>query len=241
MSPLLVTVAHGTRFGPGNEVAAALTAAAAGQLGIEAVATYVELCEPSFASVVAGLQQPAVVVPLLLSTGFHVRVDLPAAVAAATRPVTLGHPLGPDPLLAAAQVHRLQEAGAERGQPVVMVAAGSRDPLATRDLDGACELLAAAWGGPVELATLAGLGSRPRDVVRRGVAVSPYLLAPGHFADRCREESRAADVVADVVGVDDHVVELVVARTSALRLMALAPLRAGHGACIGRLPPSLAR
>jgi sirohydrochlorin ferrochelatase len=214
---VLVTVAHGTRFGPGNEVAAEITAAAGRRLGLRAVASYVELCEPSFASVMTGLDEPAVAVPLLLSTGYHVRVDLADAVHHAATPVALGPALGPDPLLASAQVQRLREAGAEPGRPVVMVAAGSRDPRATDDLTRACELLAQAWGGPVELATLAGLGERPADVVRPGVVVSPYLLAPGHFADRCFEESAAADVVADVIGVHSAVVNLVVARVVGLR------------------------
>lgn len=213
---VLVTVAHGTRFAPGNAVAAEVTAAVGRRLGIRAVASYVELCEPSFEAVMSGLDEPAAAVPLLLSTGYHVLVDLVAAVGRATAPVALGPALGPDPRLAAAQAHRLREAGAEQGRPVVMVAAGSRDPRATSDLTRACELLAEEWGGPVELATLAGIGQRPVDVVRPGVAVSPYLLAPGHFADRCRDESSAADVVADVIGVHPAVVDLVVDRVVGL-------------------------
>ncbi len=215
---LLVTVAHGTRHGPGNAVAAAVTAAAGERLGTSARASYVELCEPLFATVMAGLQQPAVVVPLLLSTGFHVRVDLPEAVAGASAPVLMGGPLGPDPLLAHAQVERLREAGAEPGAPVVLVAAGSSDPLATADLEAAADLLGERWGGPVRVATLTALGDRPAAVVRPGDVVSPYLLSPGYFADRARRESLAAGavVVADVMGTHQAVVDLVVQRASAL-------------------------
>ena len=50
----LVTVAHGTRHGPGNDVARRLTSLAGRQLGLTAVASYVELCEPSLQSVLAG-------------------------------------------------------------------------------------------------------------------------------------------------------------------------------------------
>jgi len=78
----LVTVAHGTRTPAGNQVALQLTAAAGEQLGIRATASYVELCEPLFSGVVSRLREHAVVVPLLLSTGVHVRRDLPAAVDA---------------------------------------------------------------------------------------------------------------------------------------------------------------
>ena len=191
----LVTVAHGTRHAPGNTVARTLTARAAARLDLPWVASFVELAAPLYSALD---QRPSVVVPLLLSTGHHVRHDLGGL-----------RPLGPDPLLAAAQVARLLEAGAEPGQPVAMVAAGSRDPLAMRDLMVATAYLSAAWGGPVRLATLGGLGRRPADVVRPGDAVSPYLLAPGHFADRCRE---SGGLVAGVIGTHATVVELVVRR-----------------------------
>jgi len=214
----LVTVAHGTRSPADNRVSVEVTAAAGERLGMGATASYVELCEPLFEDVVAGLDQPAVVVPLLLSTGVHVRQDLPAAVARASVPVALGGPFGPDPLLAAAQVDRLLEAGAVAGQPVVLVAAGSTDPDALDDLRGAVGLLAEAWGEEVRLATLSGLGPRPAEVVRQGDAVSPYLLSPGYFARRAAEESGAAGatVVADVIGTHQRVVELLVARTRRL-------------------------
>jgi sirohydrochlorin ferrochelatase len=178
--------------------------------------SYVELCDPLVTSVLAapGEATSTVLVPLLLTTGYHVRVDLPAAVADAGGVTTLTAPLGPDPLLAAAQVARLVEAGATPGQPVTMVAAGSRDPASLPDLQRAADLLSGAWGGPVRLATLGGLGSRPADVVRAGDAVSPYLLAPGFFATRCADEGGAAgaSVVADVIGVHEKVVELIATR-----------------------------
>jgi sirohydrochlorin ferrochelatase len=198
----LVTVAHGTRHPTGNEVARLLTLAAGERLGLPAVASYVELSEPLFSSLSS---EPSVVVPLLLSTGHHVRHDLGGA-----------RPLGPDPLLAAAQVDRLLAAGARPGHPVTMVAAGSNDPLAMRDLVRARDLLAGSWGGSVSLATLAGRGLRPADVVRPGDAVSPYLLAEGFFASRARKESVGASVVADVIGPHPLVVDLVVERAAAL-------------------------
>jgi len=195
----LVTVAHGTRVPAGNAVARTITARAGALLEMPAVATFLELAEPPYGSLAVG---PSVVVPLLLSTGHHVRHDLGGTT-----------PLGPHPRLASAQVARLLEAGVEPGRPVVMVAAGSRDPLATEDLVEASGHLAAAWGGPVRLATLAGRGPRPEELVRPGDAVSPYLLAPGHFADRCRGAGEGAGgIVADVIGAHPDVVELVVQR-----------------------------
>ncbi len=215
-SATLVTVAHGTRKGGGNEVARELTAAAGARLGVRAIATYVELSEPLFADVMTRAEQPAVVVPLLLSTGFHMRTDLPEQAALAPVPVVLGRQLGPDPLLARAQVARLLEAGARPGQRVVLVAAGSSEEAATCDQMCAVAHLARAWDGKVELATLSGHGARPADVIRPGDAVSPYLLSPGFFHDRLRREAPDGVVVADVMGAHDAVVDLVVARVRAL-------------------------
>ncbi|MBM9466170.1 sirohydrochlorin chelatase [Nakamurella leprariae] len=218
--PLVLTVAHGTRRADDNRVAARVTELAGHRLGLETRCSYVELAQPLFADVVASLDGraggPVVAVPLLLSTGFHVRHDLPAMIG--DRAVALGQALGPDALLAAAQVARLVEAGAQPGQPLVMIAAGSNDPAATADLEDASGLLVQAWSGPVRWATLTGLGERPELVVRPGDAVSPYLLAPGFFADRAAGLARdaGATVVADVLGPHPDVVELVVRRATAL-------------------------
>lgn len=213
--PTLVTVAHGTRRAGGNEVARELTSTAAATLGVAAEAAYVELSEPLLTDVVARLARPAVVVPLLLSTGYHVRTDLPQACAGADprTPVVLGRPLGPDPLLAQAQVARLEEAGVEPGSPLVLVAAGSTDPVAWRDLRAASHLLADLWGHRVRTATLGGLGPRPADVLRPGDAVAPYLLSPGLFSRRLADLCAEAGVpCADVMGPHPLVVDLVVRR-----------------------------
>lgn len=202
----LVTVAHGTRHEPGNEVATAVTARAGARLGLPAVTSYVELAEPLFSNIMATGEASVVVVPLLLSAGHHIRRDIGA-----------GRALGPHPLLAVAQVTRLIEAGARPGQPVVMVAAGSRDPLAIRDLTLAARILSQMWGAPARLATLAGIGPRPAEMVQTGDAISPYLLAAGHFAARAKADSLAAgaSVVADVIGAHQAVVDLVVSRAHA--------------------------
>lgn len=221
----LLTVAHGTRTPAGNRVAREITRAAGERLDGPATCSFVELAEPLLADLVPSVPPDTVVVPLLLSTGFHLRQDLPAMVATASPPLRLGRSLGPHRYLAAAQVDRLVEAGAVPGRPLVLVAAGSTDPLATRDLWRAAELLGRAWGGPVRLGTLTGLGERVADVVRPGDVVSPYLLATGFFARRLREEALAAGaaVVADVIGPHPVVVDLVVARAQALRAFRRSP------------------
>ena len=65
-------------------------------------AAFVDVQPPTVVDVVASLAaegRPAVVVPLLLSGGYHVHVDIAGAVAAHPRAVS-ARPLGPDDLAA---------------------------------------------------------------------------------------------------------------------------------------------
>ena len=217
----LVTVAHGTRQQDGNLIARSITSQAARRLGgVPHSTSYVELCKPLFADVMAEHVEPAIVVPLLLSTGFHIRHDLPEALNAQSQ---MAGPLGPHPLLAEAMCHRLSGTGARRGTSVVMVAAGSNDPDVDRDLEIARALLQARWGAPVRLATITARGARLAEVLAEArtdgdVAVVPYLLAPGHFADRAAVEARRLGVekVATVIGDHPLVAELVARRYRAI-------------------------
>jgi len=217
----LITVAHGTRHGDGNLVARSITAQAARRLGgVPHTTSYVELCKPLFARVMDEHAEPAIVVPLLLSTGHHIRQDLPEAL---NRQSALAGPLGPHPLLAEAMCHRLSGSGARRGGSVVMVAAGSTDPAVDADLEVARALLQARWGAPVRLATITARGRRLAEVLPEAraegeVAVAPYLLAPGHFSERSATEARRLGVekVASVIGDHPLVAELVARRYRAI-------------------------
>lgn len=226
-----MTVAHGTRLTAGNAIAADLTRQASALLGVDATTSYVELCEPIVSDVLAGSSAPTVVVPLLLSTGFHVKVDIPSAVRGSRGPAALTRPLGPDPVLAAVQKQRLLEAGARPGGPVVLVAAGSNDPDAVPDLELAQRHLAAAWGGPVLVATVSGAGRPVEDAVAEAslygdVAVSTYLLSPGFFSRKVAALATDAGArwVSDVLGADPAIAALVADRyreaLSALRIAA---------------------
>lgn len=226
-----MTVAHGTRVAPGNRIAADLTAQASALLGVDATTSYVELCAPLVTDVLAASSAPTVVVPLLLSTGFHVKVDLPAALRGSHGPAALTQPLGPDPVLASVQRRRLLEAGATPGCPVVLVAAGSNDPDAVPDLELAQRFLAQVWGGPVLIATVAGTGRSVESAVAEAslygdVAVSTYLLSPGLFSRKVASLAQEAGArwVADVLGADTAIAGLVADRyrqaVDALRIAA---------------------
>jgi len=129
MRPALVAVAHGTRDDAGPEVVADLLADVRRRLpGVDVITAWVELLTPGLREVMSGMERPAVVVPLLLSTGYHVSIDLPAAAALSPAPVHIAAPLGPDRHLARATTARLREAGALWGDAVVLAAAGSTDP-----------------------------------------------------------------------------------------------------------------
>lgn len=188
---------------------------------------WIELVDPDVPASLADIapDRAAVVVPLLLSSGYHDRVDLPAAIAAA-RPGTAHAPvLGPDPLLAVALADRLAEAGLAPGDAVVLAGAGSSDPDAVASVSVQAGLLAVELesriGVPVRVTV--GFGSAAAPTVAEAVAaaraagagrvaIAPYLLAPGHFADRLAEAG--ADLVAGVLGPHPAVVELILRRAS---------------------------
>ncbi|WP_406195601.1 sirohydrochlorin chelatase [Kitasatospora sp. NBC_01560] len=196
--PVLVAVAHGSRHPAGVAATRALLARVRAQRPeLDVRCCFLDLAAPSLPEVLEGLSdgEPAVLVPLLLGTGYHLRADIPGALAAARLPhVRLAPALGPDRLLAAVLADRLTESGRPAGAgPVVLAAAGSSDPAAAADTRRTARLLAdrLADGRPVVPAQLAGAGPTPAEAVyalhaagHRRVAVATYLLGPGFFADR---------------------------------------------------------
>jgi sirohydrochlorin ferrochelatase len=225
-APVLVACAHGTRSPAGRRLVAEL-APAVHRLRPEVVTTsaFVDVQSPTVGDVVAGLAAagtPAVVVPLLLSGGYHVHVDIAAAVAAHPGAVAAA-PLGPDPRLVAVLRDRLSAVGADPADPataVVLAAAGSSDPRAIADVERTAALLQESVAGTVTT----GYGSAARPTVSEAVAaaraggaarvvVAAYLLAPGQFADRLAEAG--ADSVTAPLLPDDRVAGIVLDRYDA--------------------------
>jgi sirohydrochlorin ferrochelatase len=165
---------------------------------------------------------PAVVVPLLLSGGYHVHVDIAGAVAAHPQAVA-ARPLGPDPRLAAVLTDRLAEAGADPRDPrtaIVLAAAGSSDPRSVRDVEDTAGLLRRSWAGPVTT----GYGSAAKPPVADAVAaarragaervvVAAYLLAPGHFSDKLQDAG--ADSVTAPLLPDERIAAVLLDRYDA--------------------------
>lgn len=194
--PVLVGCGHGTRDPAGRRTLARLRLdVAALRPGLRVLAANVDVHKPAITDVVARLTRDGhrcVVVPLLLSAGYHVHVDVAAAVRAGSGLAVAAPALGPDASLVEVLWQRLAEAGAQAGEPVVLVAAGSSDARAAADVERVAAGLARRHGGPVRPAYLSAARPTVAEAVaaagRPGgahrVAVASYLLAPGHFHSR---------------------------------------------------------
>ncbi|GEA81740.1 sirohydrochlorin ferrochelatase [Cellulomonas uda] len=226
---VLVGCSHGTDDHDGRAaIRSILAGVAALRSDLDVREAFVDVQSPEVADVVAdavagGAQ--AVVVPLLLSVGFHVKVDVQAAVDVPD--ACAAAPLGPDATLVEILVDRLEEAGLAPDDAVVLAAAGSTDPAAALAVRATADRLAAALGrhvGPPDergggLVVGYGAGASPRvpeavEIVRaasdRRVVVASYLLAPGFFLDRVREAG--ADVVAAPLAPDPRLAQLALRR-----------------------------
>ncbi|HWH27311.1 MAG TPA: CbiX/SirB N-terminal domain-containing protein [Pseudolysinimonas sp.] len=214
LRPALVAISHGTSSPDGQRVIEELVAAVAAALpDVEVRLGHVDVQDPDVATVLASLPagQPAVVVPLLLSAGYHVHVDLTKATAADT--VTLTAALGPHDSLVDLLVRRLEAAVSDLADPasrIVLVAAGSSDARAVADCRTTAEALSARLGREVSLAFLSAAEPRldahvaeiRRDDPEARIVAASYLLAPGYFQSLA--EKGGADVItAPLLAVGD--------------------------------------
>lgn len=199
-APTLVAVAHGSRDPQAlRTVLELLDRVRELRPLLDVRLGHIELNEPLLPDTLDGIGRgDAVLVPLLLGRGHHVRHDLPRAAAAARHLRTrVAAPLGPHPLLVEALYERLVEAGwpgedgpSRNAAAVVLAAAGSRDPDSDVDARRTAAMLSDRLGGvpvipayasaatpdvPTALRALAARG-------RHRVAVASYFTAPGRFA-----------------------------------------------------------
>ncbi len=127
--PVLVGCSHGTDSAQGRAaIHSILGGVVAARPDLVVREAFVDVQTPEVGDVVAAAAEvgrSVVVVPLLLSVGFHVRVDIAAAVEAPH--AVAAPPLGPDERLVDLLVDRLAEAGLAEGDAVVLAAAGSTD------------------------------------------------------------------------------------------------------------------
>ncbi|TDO44130.1 sirohydrochlorin ferrochelatase [Kribbella sp. VKM Ac-2527] len=170
---------------------------------------------PSLVSRVVADSNQAVVVPLLLSSGYHISVDVAAEVTRRPGFVVAAGALGPDPVLADVLASRL---GSLRHiDRIVMAAAGSSDHRALLDCSAVAASLASLVDRPVEVGYVSGAGERLSSVLSRSprrTAVATYMLAPGYFADRVRHLATGRPVTPPL-GADPRIAELALTRYEA--------------------------
>ncbi|MFJ9635305.1 sirohydrochlorin chelatase [Streptomyces sp. NPDC101178] len=197
--PVLLAVAHGSRDAQAlRTVLALLDRIRDLRPGLDVRLGHIELNQPLLPDTLDGLHgADAVLVPLLLGRGHHVKHDLPTAAAAAPFVRTrIAAPLGPHPLLVEALYGRLVEAGWDsadeggRRAAVVLAAAGSRDPDSAQDTRRTARMLGERLGGVPVIPAYASAATPTVPAALRALAargrhrtfVASYFTAPGRFA-----------------------------------------------------------
>lgn len=157
-------------------------------------AAFLDHNRPTLQEVVDALpvgERDVIVVPMLLSSAFHAKSDVPAAIRdlKTTRTVRTTLPVG--------SVHALvRSAAATLEGPIVIGFSGTSDPLAQQDLDALAAELAEERGSAVRVGYVTQ--AQPDVVVAmhaiaaRGVVT--YTLWPGMFTDRIRQAAEDAGV-----------------------------------------------
>ncbi|MGA9872456.1 MAG: sirohydrochlorin chelatase [Rhodococcus sp. (in: high G+C Gram-positive bacteria)] len=204
----LIAVAHGSRDPrSARTVAAVVDRIRARRPDLDVRVAFLDLTEPSVEDVLDGIaaqhaagSASAVLVPLLLGSAFHARVDLPGILQAARS----RHPhlrleqaevLGDDRRLVTALRQRVFEAGVDAGDSdvgIAVAAVGSSDESANQRTRALAERVVAgtSWKASV---TCFATGPTPgaadalqqlTAVGARTIVVAPWFLAPGRLTDR---------------------------------------------------------
>ncbi len=211
----LVLAAHGTRSALGRERLRALRAAVSGRRdGRAVVMGFVDVQEPRLDVALRQVDAPAIVVPLFLTAGGHVRRDVTQAVASAPEPAAALPHVGSwsviEDLLAraAAGLESTPAPGApgmaERGA-LLLASAGSADAGARDEVLALAGRLHRRLGRPVLAGFLGGPGPSAADLAPTAAGILSHLLAPGHFAERADALGRAhgIPVSAPLLGGED--------------------------------------
>uniref|UniRef100_UPI003F496355 sirohydrochlorin chelatase n=1 Tax=Promicromonospora sp. CA-294714 TaxID=3240019 RepID=UPI003F496355 len=204
MSAVLVGTSHGTDDPAGQAaVRALLDGVRAARPELDVREAFVDVQQPEVGDVLAGAVRDAVaggasdggpaavVVPLLLSTGYHVRHDIAQAVAAVNASgedsaeggtAVAAEPLGPHPLLVDILADRYAAAEAAHGpfrpdDTVVLAAAGSSVAAAATAVEEVTSALAQRLGRPVTPSY--GAGAEPRVPAAVAAARAATLGASG--------------------------------------------------------------
>ncbi|NBH03143.1 sirohydrochlorin chelatase [Amycolatopsis sp. SID8362] len=232
MTPPLVAVAHGSRDPRSASTVRALVDVVRAQApGVAVHESFLDLSAPLVTDVLRGLysagHRAAVVVPLLLGSAFHARVDLPALISSVVADcpgfrIQVSDVLGADAALEAVALDRLASASRRRGTGVLLSAVGSSNASA----NAVVASLAARWeerlGVPVSeafaSATQPDIPAAAASLRERGVRhliVASWFLAPGLLPDRIARLALEADpkaFIAKPLADDPRVADVVISR-----------------------------
>ncbi len=179
MSRVVVLLAHGSPDPRSGAVVREASDDVARRTGERVVSAFLDHDSPALADSVPPDATEVVVLPLLLSSAFHARVDVPQAVDGVRREglqVTLLPPVGHPPRL-------LDELLRRATGPAVVVAAGTQvDAERAVFAQLVCE--SSRRTQVVARAAFAtGPGPSLADALDIGAVVVPWLLAPGRLLD----------------------------------------------------------
>jgi len=232
VTPPLVAVAHGSRDPRSASTVRALVDVVRAQApGLPVHESFLDLSAPLVTDVLRGLyasgHRTAVVVPLLLGSAFHARVDLPALIGQVVAEcpgfrVEVSDVLGADPALERVALDRLAAAPRRRGTGVLLSAVGSSNASA----NAVVASLAARWeerlGVPVSEAfasatqpDIPAAAARLRSRGARHLVVASWFLAPGLLPDRIARLALEADpraFIAEPLADDPRVADVVISR-----------------------------
>jgi sirohydrochlorin ferrochelatase len=188
------------------------------RLGIATHSAYLGHNSPSLQDVASKIQDPdALVVPMLLTTAFHARFDVPKATKISGLHNVLppiGHP---------AQV--LQELIRQAGNPVLIVAVGTSSVSAQAVFEVAVQSASSVTGIRADHAYVTGkkdlIGAKFIDFVcDGGGSVIPWMFAEGKLMDRILVEATSRNLTVEGNGLCqenifiDHMVRVISRRTS---------------------------
>ncbi|OBF12210.1 sirohydrochlorin ferrochelatase [Mycobacterium sp. ACS4054] len=197
MSTLVLT-AHGSRDPRSGANARAVADRLAGMRpDLDVRLAFLELNEPNFVDVLAGLpdSRRGVVAPLLLASAYHARLDIPKQIVkAGAHGVRQADVLGEDERLVSVLRERLAEVGVsplDEGLGVMVVAIGSSNTAANARTSTVASRLAV---GTRWVAATTAFATRPEASVARAAAqlrgggarrlvIAPWFLAPGLLTD----------------------------------------------------------
>ncbi len=213
----LVAVAHGTRQLQGQLVVKSLINRVQNMRpDLRVHLSFIEIQSPSLGQVLQQVPN-CVVVPLLLSRGYHISQDIEETVRKISPDIAIADPLGPDPILAQILTQRLIDAGVKKQDSVVLAAAGSSRFVACQDVEDLAELVSFYFGKTVKPAYISSMTPYVGEVVREyktspssKVAVATYLLAPGTFSNQL--DHCGANLVTEPIGDNDQLAKLILTR-----------------------------